>query len=345
MFLLVDGSLPLPRFFSTKGFVMSAHLSKATPGQKAIDVRTWNAMVDMLAWWQRTQQMGSGGAPVNMPREQNIIRIRNDSGYDLPKYSVLQPGEYLLTDLNPRRLFYGGTKPDSNGAFVGVVQWTAPQTDIIEAQVSGVCPVRVNVTDVDHTHAVVVEDETDLSSSNAGPFRMLGTRTETGVQEVVCVIDSTGAGTMYQLSVNTKVGSSWHDIPLSGSATNVQFGGNAATGSDTSAWTIDEANSRIVCASAGWWHCSFYLRCNADTDDSQIAWAAYRERASSASSVAQFEYRIPTARTTATDRVIDCTSVGIKEFEAGDYLYVNAAKESASYNASVISMLWAMLKV
>jgi len=160
--------------------------SKVKPGQKAIDGRTWNGLVDMLTWWQRTVANGSGGAPVNMPRETDLIRIRNDTGVALAKFSVLQVDEYLLTDLDKRRLFYAGTKPDHGGTLVASLQWTAGISEIVEAQISGVAPVLVNVGATWHRRARPTKDATVLTSGLFGPFEILGVLTGTGEQVCVC---------------------------------------------------------------------------------------------------------------------------------------------------------------
>jgi len=160
--------------------------SKVKPGQKAIDGRTWNGLVDMLTWWQRTHANGSGGAPVNMPRETDLIRIRNDTGGALDKFSVLQVDEYLLTDFDKRRLFYAGTKADHGAAMVASLQWTAGISEIVEAQISGVGPVLVNVGATWHRRARPTKDATVLTSGLFGPFEILGTLTTTGEQVCVC---------------------------------------------------------------------------------------------------------------------------------------------------------------
>jgi hypothetical protein len=160
--------------------------SKVKPGQKAIDGRTWNGLVDMLTWWQRTYALGGGGAPVNLPRETDLIRIRNDTGGALAKFSVLQVDEYLLTELDKRRLFYAGTKADHGAALVASLQWTAGISEIVEAQISGVGPVLVNVGATWHRRARPTKDATVLTSGLFGPFEILGTLTATGEQTCVC---------------------------------------------------------------------------------------------------------------------------------------------------------------
>lgn len=312
---------------------MTANQSKAKPGQKAIDTRTWNSMCDMLDWWKRTQQMGSSVAPPQVQRPTDTIRIRNDTGEALPKYSVLQPGDYLLTELNPRRLFYAGVKPTAGGAFVGVLQWTAGSGDIIEAQVSGVCPVRVDVTDITHTHASVVEDETDLTSNTAGPFRMLGTRTGTGVQEVVCVIDAAGSVDSYYYSTTGLSGGSYHSF--SDSATNADFVATVVShATDPTAWQIDNSNNVLVCKKAGAWTIQAALVYNCSTADSETTVWIRKKRGSTQTSLEQGKRTHPVAGNSGPLTFLDSVTLfAAADFIVDDWVYIQAATDSGSIAA------------
>jgi hypothetical protein len=93
---------------------MAVNPAKATPGQKAIDHRTWNRVVDMLAWWDRLA-LGNGAGPIATARETDLIRVKNETGETLDKYSIVQVDEYLLTDIDRRRLFFSGSKPTHGG--------------------------------------------------------------------------------------------------------------------------------------------------------------------------------------------------------------------------------------
>lgn len=310
---------------------MTANQSKAKPGQKAIDTRTWNSMCDMLDWWKRTQQMGSSVAPPQVQRPTDTIRIRNDTEEALPKYSVLRPGAYLLSELNPRRLFYAGVKPTVPGAFVGVLQWTAGQGDIIEAQVSGVCPVRVDVTDITHTHASVVEDETDLTSNTAGPFRMLGTRTSTGVQEVVCVIDATGgSGDDFYYSTTGLSGGTYHSFNESASNAAL-IATTVSHATDSTAWEIDNSNNVLICKKPGAWTVHASLIHNATAADAETTVYLKLKRSGVASTIEQGKRMHPVVGGSGPLSYLDSVCLfSARDFELEDQLYLQCATDSAS---------------
>jgi hypothetical protein len=161
---------------------------KAKAGQKAISARTWNSLVDMLDWWKRNHALGSGGGRLNGPRETDLIRLRNDTGEALDKYSVLQVDEYLLTDtggdiqIDRMRMFFGGSKPINGAALVAALQWTAAEDEIVEAQISGVGMALVDVGATWHRRAYPTRDETVLTSGIFGPFEILGELEDTGEQ-------------------------------------------------------------------------------------------------------------------------------------------------------------------
>jgi len=171
---------------------MGASPEKARAGQKAISARTWNSIVDMLDWWKRAHALGSGGGRLNGPRETDLIRLRNDTGAALDKYSVLQVDEYLLTDgdgavqFDRMRMFFGGSKAANGAALVAAIQWTAAIDEIVEAQVSGVGLALVTVGATWHRRAYPTRNATVLTSGVFGPFEILGELTATGAQ--TCVV-------------------------------------------------------------------------------------------------------------------------------------------------------------
>jgi len=160
--------------------------SKAQPGQKAIDTRTWNGLVDMWQWWNRTIANGKGEPRKNNPRDGNTIRISNDTGGDLARYSVLEVGAYSLTTLDRRRLFYAGDDPTNGASVVAVLQQSALDGEIVEAQLTGVCPVLVSVGATWHRRAYPTAGANVLTSGLFGPFEILGTLAATGSQTCVC---------------------------------------------------------------------------------------------------------------------------------------------------------------
>ena len=163
-----------------------AKADKAKPGQRKIPVGTWNRICDMLAHHEINTALGSGGGPPQLPREQNTIRVKNESGAAVAKGSTLRVEEYLLDAINRTRLIYKGTKVTRANQMVATLQWTAAQDETVEAQISGIGLALVNVGATWHTRAYPVKDATVLTSGIFGPVEILGELTTTGEQMCVC---------------------------------------------------------------------------------------------------------------------------------------------------------------
>jgi hypothetical protein len=65
---------------------------------------------------------------------------------------------------------------------LAILRHHADPEKVVPAVVSGICAGLVDLTDLDHTHAIVEEGEYLLRSSTTGPFKLLSTPTETGEQ-------------------------------------------------------------------------------------------------------------------------------------------------------------------
>jgi hypothetical protein len=200
---------------------MGASPEKARAGQKAISARTWNSIVDMLDWWKRAHALGSGGGRLNGPRETDLIRLRNDTGAALDKYSVLQVDEYLLTDgdgavqFDRMRMFFGGSKAANGAALVAAIQWTAAIDEIVEAQVSGVGLALVTVGATWHRRAYPTRNATVLTSGVFGPFEILGELTATGAQ--TCLVrmgQADNRSIMARVGGSAVTAASWHDYNI-----------------------------------------------------------------------------------------------------------------------------------
>jgi hypothetical protein len=166
-------------------------MAKATgTGPAAFGPNTANKLYDMLATHEQQKRLGGGTRPKPSPINQNLIKVRNNSGADLARGSVVDISTNLLTSLtkyDPHHLWFSGVEPD--GGHYAVLREAAKQTKIVNAQVTGVCIARVDVTDEDHTFAVPTEGETYFTSATEGEIQILDkVSSGTGIKECVVVL-------------------------------------------------------------------------------------------------------------------------------------------------------------
>lgn len=102
-----------------------------------------------------------------------IVKVRNDTGADRARGEVVQLGAYLLDVVDPRRPWFEGNTLEPPAFNLAVLRAPLKEDKIGEAQIAGVAVARVNVLDVDHTHAVPVASSHVLNSCDFGPFELL----------------------------------------------------------------------------------------------------------------------------------------------------------------------------
>jgi len=102
------------------------------------------------------------------------IKLRNSSGGNLARGSVLQLGELLLDQMDPLNLWFDAdTVAEPVEQRYAILVEPIPSEKIGVAQVSGVCIARVNVINEDHRFAVPVAGQTYLNSAESGPIELL----------------------------------------------------------------------------------------------------------------------------------------------------------------------------
>jgi hypothetical protein len=159
------------------------------------------------ARWVRDRQVSiAGGGTSNL--EPGMILVRNDSGADRGPYNVLGISETLI--LKPsttksefyNRFILSGVEPADahKGKFVVVVDGIA-DGKIGRAWAYGFAYVQVNVTDVSHKYAEVIdEDASKLKSAASGNARMLAKETGTGTKWALVRLGGDGSGGGVQLA-------------------------------------------------------------------------------------------------------------------------------------------------
>lgn len=116
---------------------------------------------------------GKPGPDVFGLQNLSIVKVRNDTGADRARGEVVQLGAYLLDVIDPRRPWFEGNTVAAPAFKLAVLRAPLKEDKIGEAQIAGVAVARVNVLDVDHTHAVPVASSHVLNSCDFGPFELL----------------------------------------------------------------------------------------------------------------------------------------------------------------------------
>lgn len=161
----------------------------------AFGPKTANDLYDMLQTHKQQKQLGAPGKRNPLLIDKNIIKVRNGTGGDLARGSVVDVGSYLLTGLNkyqPEHFDFGSITPA--GGHYAVFRRAVEDGKIEEAQLTGVCIARVNVTDAGHRFAVPTDGQTYFTSATEGEIQILDAPTgDPGVRECIVVLRC-GAG-------------------------------------------------------------------------------------------------------------------------------------------------------
>jgi hypothetical protein len=102
------------------------------------------------------------------------LQVRNDSGGDLPKGSVVCLNELILDDdqLSDFHIWLSGIVPNDTDPY-GILRQPLLDGDIGPCQLSGIVLALVNITTDEHGYARVKSGETVLESAKRGPVRIL----------------------------------------------------------------------------------------------------------------------------------------------------------------------------
>jgi hypothetical protein len=150
----------------------------------------WNRVVDSMTRHEQQLRLGKGKQPKPFGIDKNIIKCKNNVGTNLTRGSVVDVGNYLLTGLSsyePATLWFNGDEPA--GGHYAVFRGAVPDGEYGDAQLTGVCIARVNVTDEDHPRAIPTIGETYFTSAWEGPVEILDRITEgTGVKECIVIL-------------------------------------------------------------------------------------------------------------------------------------------------------------
>lgn len=124
------------------------------------------------------------------PRQTDIIKVRNDTSATRTRGEVVCFSGFVLTDIDPESIWLKAIATRRGKKFA-ILKYNVAQDEVVNAQVSGVCLGRVNVTNLAHRAARLPDDGSFvLQSSFSGPVELLWTPEETG--EADCVVNIRG---------------------------------------------------------------------------------------------------------------------------------------------------------
>lgn len=144
-----------------------------------------NDMLGAAADWKR-RQLGGGDDIIRSKKLTDIVGIRNLTGSDAGRGSVLQLGDALLSAPDNDQLWFGADTPEDPAELrFCILREPIVDGDIGDAQVSGVCLAWVDVSDEEHAFARPQSGQTHAASAESGPLEILSPVGETGLQELV----------------------------------------------------------------------------------------------------------------------------------------------------------------
>jgi hypothetical protein len=163
---------------------------KAQPGQrvKQASASLRNTSIDVADHWNRKGPW-KDAPPVHTPRNYSKVKVKNLTGGNLPRGSVVEFDGFLLTEIEQDYLWFEGKTPDTERVGWGITLKPIPDGEIDEVLCLGVCIAWVKIVDESHEYAERESGETVLRSSAKGPVKILHKPTgETPPETRECVV-------------------------------------------------------------------------------------------------------------------------------------------------------------
>lgn len=127
--------------------------------------------------------------------EPDMVRIRNDSGGDVPDNGVLRLDSYVYANDFHLETFRNepvlkGITPSKDEPFC-VLQGYCPESSVVRGIVSGVTTAIISVSDSAHEYCGPTSTTEYLASSDSGPARILWKESGTGVKRGLVLLSET----------------------------------------------------------------------------------------------------------------------------------------------------------
>lgn len=133
-------------------------------------------------------------------RQGDIIKVKNESGLDLTRRSILALSMPVFTPTDSEDAFLrdvvmrGATPSTTDAGKFAILLEPAAQDQVVRAYVAGVVQVQVDVSDDTHTCAEVGTSTSALDSATSGSAQILWREGGTGVQWAIVRFGSTCGG-------------------------------------------------------------------------------------------------------------------------------------------------------
>lgn len=162
---------------------MADPYKSVSPGESlTIPAAAWNTLLRVA----RAEDTGAASGPA-IGRQATIVRVKNETGMDLARNSVVGLGDPIFTpydtdeDAFLREPTFRVYTPDitKHARKFAVLLDPAPIDGVVRAYVAGVCPCKVNITAAHLEYATIVDGETGyLQASRYGFAQILWTETD-----------------------------------------------------------------------------------------------------------------------------------------------------------------------
>jgi len=173
---------------------------KVSAGQKAKkpSARFHNQLVDLV---NRKERLEKPQQPKHTPRNYSKVKVKNNTGGNLPRGSVVEFGDFLLAEIETDYLWFNGEEPDLTRVGWGILPRPIPDGEIDECICLGILPALVKIEDEDHEYAAREDGETVLKSQAAqGPVKILYKPTGgTPPEERECVVQLMDEGEVTEI--------------------------------------------------------------------------------------------------------------------------------------------------
>lgn len=181
-----------------------------------ISARAWSVLMEMAQWYLSARSSGAGLGGVN--QSAGIVSVRNDTGGDLDRFSVVGVSEPIIgsTDHLQRfknRVTLVGEEPGDpeHWGRIAVLQEPVADGKIGRAVVSGITVVKVSSYDGNHGFADIDDGQTGhLKSCCLGSARIIwkqsGVSARTPGWAVVLLGDSAERGVWVEITDQTDLG-------------------------------------------------------------------------------------------------------------------------------------------
>lgn len=162
---------------------------KVRPGEDvSFDAVAHNATMD-VARAHRLGSLDQGAGREGQRRDAAIVRVKNETGSALSRGQVVGLGAPIFSpsdsiDAFLREVTFRGVVPTaSHAAKFAILLEPVADGRVGRAFVAGVCPARVDVSDLGHARAAAADGETAaLASAASGPAQILWAEGGTGEQ-------------------------------------------------------------------------------------------------------------------------------------------------------------------